>query len=94
MMLRYAGAKVDKMQLAREMPRSKYPNKGYIGNPWDRSNVTIFPPALMGLVQKYAGNAINMTGMSFDAIRYQVGLRQHPVVAWLTLHGCRGRHWL
>lgn len=87
MMLRYAGAKVDKMQLAREMPRSKDPNKGYIGNPWDRSGVTIFPPALMGLVQKYAGNAINMTGMSFDAIRYQVGLRQHPVVAWLTLHG-------
>ncbi|ERL64556.1 C39 family peptidase [Schleiferilactobacillus shenzhenensis] len=87
MMLRYAGANVDKMQLAREMPRSSNPNQGYMGNPWDSTGVTIFPPALMGLVKKYAGNSINMTGMSFDAIKYQVGIRRHPVVAWMTMHG-------
>lgn len=33
MMLQYAGAKVDKMQLAREMPRSSNPEYGYIGQP-------------------------------------------------------------
>lgn len=87
MMLRYAGANVNKMQLAREMPRSSNPNLGYIGDPWNSTGVTIFPPALMGIVQKYAGNAINMTGMAFDAIRYQVGIRKHPVVAWMTMHG-------
>ncbi|GAF40389.1 secreted SH3 domain protein [Agrilactobacillus composti DSM 18527 = JCM 14202] len=87
MMLRYAGADVDKVALAHEMPRSSDPNQGYVGDPWDASGVTIFPPALMGLVQKYAGNAIDMTGMSFDAIRYQIGIRKHPVVAWQTLHG-------
>ena len=87
MMLRYAGANVNKMQLAREMPRSSNPNYGYIGDPWNNTGITIFPPALMNIVQKYAGNSINMTGMSFDAIRYQVGIRKHPVVAWMTMHG-------
>jgi len=32
MMMQYAGAKVDKMEMAREMPRSSNPNYGYIGN--------------------------------------------------------------
>jgi uncharacterized protein YvpB len=75
------------MQLAREMPRSSNPNYGYIGDPWNNTGITIFPPALMNIVQKYAGNSINMTGMSFDAIRYQVGIRKYPVVAWMTMHG-------
>lgn len=52
MMLQYAGANVDKMQMAREMPRSSDPNYGYIGQPWDGTGITIFPPALMSLVEK------------------------------------------
>lgn len=88
MMLQYAGAKVDKMQLAREMPRSKNPNYGYIGDPWNGTGVTIFPPALMRLVQNYTPNhtAKDLTGLGFDAIKYQLGLG-HPVVTWNTMHG-------
>jgi len=86
MMLQYAGAKVDKMQMAREMPRSSDPNYGYIGQPWDSTGITIFPPALMNLVEKYTGSAKNLTGQNFDAIKYQINLG-HPVVTWNTLYG-------
>ncbi|AYE38239.1 hypothetical protein D1B17_06175 [Companilactobacillus zhachilii] len=86
MMLQYAGANVNKMQLAREMPRSGDPNYGYIGQPWDGTGITIFPNALMSLVEKYAGTAKDLTGQGFDAIKYQINLG-HPVVTWNTLHG-------
>lgn len=86
MMLQYAGANVDKMQMAREMPRSSDPNYGYIGQPWDGTGITIFPSALMNLVEKYAGTAKNLTGQNFDAIKYQINIG-HPVVTWNTLYG-------
>lgn len=86
MMLQYAGAKVDKMQMAREMPRSSNPEYGYIGQPWDSTGITIFPNALMSLVEKYAGTAKDLTGQGFDAIKYQIDLG-HPVVTWHTLYG-------
>lgn len=86
MMLQYAGAKVNKMQMAREMPRSSNPNYGYIGQPWDGTGITIFPPALMSLVEKYAGTAKNLTGQTFNAIKSQINIG-HPVVTWNTLYG-------
>ncbi|MCH4009057.1 C39 family peptidase [Companilactobacillus sp.] len=86
MMLQYAGANVDKMQLAKEMPRNSDPNYGYIGQPWDSTGITIFPNALMSLVEKYAGTAKDLTGQNFDAIKYQIDIG-HPVVTWNTLHG-------
>ncbi|WP_125711985.1 C39 family peptidase [Companilactobacillus kedongensis] len=86
MMLQYAGANVNKMQLAYEMPRSSDPNYGYMGQPWDSTGVTIFPSALMRLVEKYAGSAKNLSGQGLDAIKYQISIG-HPVVTWHTLHG-------
>lgn len=86
MMLQYAGAKVNKMQMAREMPRSSNPSYGYIGQPWDQTGITIFPSALMHLVEKYAGTAKDLTGQNFDAIKYQIDIG-HPVVTWHTLYG-------
>ncbi|MFC6177086.1 C39 family peptidase [Companilactobacillus huachuanensis] len=86
MMLQYAGAKVNKMQMAREMPRSSNPSYGYIGQPWDQTGITIFPSALMNLVEKYAGTAKDLTGQNFDAIKYQIDIG-HPVVTWHTLYG-------
>jgi uncharacterized protein YvpB len=86
MMLQYAGANVNKMQLAYEMPRSSNPNYGYIGDPWNSTGITIFPNALMSLVEKYAGSAKDLTGQNFDAIKYQIDIG-HPVVTWNTLHG-------
>jgi len=86
MMLQYAGANVDKMQMAYEMPRSSDPNYGYMGQPWDSTGITIFPSALMSLVEKYAGSAKDLTGQNFDAIKYQIDIG-HPVVTWNTLYG-------
>ncbi len=86
MMLQYAGANVDKMQLAREMPRNSDPNYDYIGQPWDQTGITIFPNALMDLVEKYAGSAKDLTGVDFNDIKYQIDIG-HPVVTWNTLHG-------
>lgn len=86
MMVNYAGNPVSKMKLAAEMPRHpSNPNLGYIGNPAG-DGITIFPPALMKLVNKYTGNAKNLTGLNLDALYYQLDLG-HPVVTWNTLHG-------
>ncbi|WP_416828332.1 GW domain-containing glycosaminoglycan-binding protein [Ectobacillus polymachus] len=83
MMLQYAGANVDKVQLAYEMPYHSYdPNQGYVGNPFG-SGWTIYPPALMNLVTKYTGSAINLTGQD---VKDQLS-KNHPVVAWMTMHG-------
>lgn len=86
MMLQYAGANVNKMQLAYEMTRSSDPNYGYVGQPWDSTGMTIFPSALMNLVEKYAGSAKNLSGQGLDAIKYQISIG-HPVVTWHTMHG-------
>ena len=83
MMLRYAGANVDKVQLAYEMPYSSFdPNKGFVGDPFG-SGWTIYPPALMGLVQKYAGSSVNLTGLEIKR-NLDAG---KPVVVWMTMHG-------
>ncbi|WP_459500288.1 GW domain-containing glycosaminoglycan-binding protein [Bacillus sp. C1] len=88
MMLQYAGANVDKVQLAYEMPyHPSDPNKGFVGSPWRNGPVsTIYPSALTGLVSKYAGSAVNLTGGNLDNIKDRLK-RNHPVVAWVTMHG-------
>lgn len=86
MMVNFAGNRVNKLQLAAVMPRSKSdPNLGYLGNPAGYG-ITIFPPALMGVVRKYTGNAKNLTGLGLDGLAYQLS-SGHPVVTWHTLHG-------
>lgn len=82
MMLQYAGAHVDKVQLANEMPRSDDPNQGYVGDPYG-DGWTIYPSALMNLVRKYAGSSVNLTGQDVES---QL-IKNHPVVAWMTMHG-------
>lgn len=86
MMIQSAGQPVDKMTLARQMPRSSDPNQGYVGQPWDRTGRTIFPPALLPLVQQYLGSSIDMTGTGFAGLARQLK-RGHVVVTWNTLHG-------
>lgn len=83
MMLQYAGANVDKVQLAYEMPYSSFdPNQGFVGNPFGKG-WTIYPPALMNLVRKYTGSAINLTGLEIKR-NLDDG---KPVVVWMTMHG-------
>jgi len=83
MMLKYAGAKVTKMSLAKEMPRSSNPNKGFVGSPYSRSGWWIYPKGLMKTVRRHIGSAKDMTGASFKQMKTQIN-RGHPVVIWVA----------
>ncbi|MFC6208155.1 C39 family peptidase [Levilactobacillus tongjiangensis] len=83
MMLQYAGAKVSKMSLAKEMPRSSNPNKGFVGSPYRRSGWWIYPKGLMKTVKHHIGSAKNMTGASFKQMKAQIN-QGHPVVIWVA----------
>jgi len=69
MMLQYAGAKVTKMSLAKEMPRSSNPNKGFVGSPYAKSGWWIYPKGLLKTVKKHVGSAKDMTGASFTKMK-------------------------
>lgn len=83
MMLKFAGANVSKMSLAKEMPRSSNPNKGFVGNPYSKSGWWIYPKGLMPIVKKHMGSAKNMTGASFNKMKAQIN-KGHPVVIWVA----------
>lgn len=84
MMLAYSGATVDKVALAKEMPFSDSdPNEGFVGDPFTDNGDSIYPPALLKLVTKYAGSAVNLSGKSIDQLRDFIDKRQHPVVVWV-----------
>lgn len=83
MMLQFGGAKVDKMSLAKEMPRSSDPNKGFVGSPYSSSGWYVYPGGLMGVVKAHMGTAKNMTGASLTSIKSQVR-RNHLVVVWIA----------
>lgn len=83
MMLKYAGAKVTKMSIAKEVPRSSNPNKGFVGNPYSRSGWWIYPKGLMKVVKRHTGSAKNMTGASFHKMKKQID-KGHPVVIWVA----------
>ncbi len=88
MMLQYKGAKVNKVGLAKEMPRhSSNPNYGYVGNPFTKRGWTIYPPALMKLVKKYAGSSVNLTGKSNTTIEKQLFKNKPVVVLVSPMHG-------
>lgn len=84
MMLRYAGADVNKVDLAKEMPYDDDDcNKGFVGNPFTEDGNSIYPPALMKLVKKYAGNAINLSGKLIDDLADHLSKTGHPIVVWV-----------
>ncbi|WP_396953695.1 C39 family peptidase [Neobacillus mesonae] len=88
MMLQYKGARVNKVSLAKQMPRhSSNPNKGYVGNPFTKHGWTIYPPALMNLVKKYAGSSVNLTGKSNATIEKQLFNGKPIVVLVSPMHG-------
>ncbi|GBG94717.1 hypothetical protein LFYK43_11760 [Ligilactobacillus salitolerans] len=84
MMLRYAGSLVKKTDLAREMPYDDHDcNKGFVGDPFTEHGNSIYPPALMPLVTKYAGNAINLSGQSIQELKNHLANTGHPIVIWV-----------
>jgi uncharacterized protein YvpB len=88
MMLQYKGVNVDKNTLAVEMPKHSWdPSKGYVGNPFTKKGWTIHPPALLGLIKKYAGSAQDLTGSSHLTLESRI-LNSKPVVVWVSpMHG-------
>jgi len=85
MMLQYAGAKVNKLQLASEMPRSDDPNQGFVGEPDSEYGygLYIYPRGLLSTVQRHVGSAVDLTGISLTQLKAQI-LRRHPVVVWVA----------
>lgn len=84
MMLKYAGADVDKVSLAHKMPYDKSDcNKGFVGDPFTDNGDSIYPPALMKLVKKYAGSSTDLTGKQLADLIAYVDQSRHPIVTWV-----------
>ena len=83
MMLRYAGKDVNKIQLAREMPRSNDGNKGFVGDPFSVTGWWIFLTGVAPVVNHHLGHSEVMTGASLAAIKTKLILG-HLVVAWVA----------
>lgn len=87
MLLNYIGVSITKLQIVEEMPyHSSNPDLGFVGSPYSSSGYTIYPPALMGMMAKYAGSAVNLTGKGADAIRNSIDSGK-PVIVWGRLTG-------
>lgn len=69
--------------LVAEMPRSADPTKGFRGEPTMSDGFTILPTALMGLTEKYLGQAKDMTGCSEQDLKEQLNT-DHPIVIWVN----------
>ncbi|MCH5463002.1 hypothetical protein HC026_10560 [Lactobacillus sp. LC28-10] len=83
MLLKYAGANVSKVQLAKEMPYDDADcNKGFVGDPFTENGNSIYPPALIALITKYAGHATDLTGADLPALKAQID-QNRPVVVWV-----------
>ncbi|GAX04209.1 hypothetical protein IWT140_01847 [Secundilactobacillus pentosiphilus] len=83
MLLQYTGAQVDKVQLAREMPYDDSDcNQGFVGNPFTENGNSIYPPALIDLIAKYAGHATHLTGADLPTLKAQID-QNRPVVVWV-----------
>lgn len=82
MMLDFAGSKVTKMQLAKQTPRSRDPNKGFVGSPYSPTGWYIYPKGLLKVVKRHVGSAKNMTGATVAQIKAQINLGR-PVVVWV-----------
>ncbi|KAF0091027.1 MAG: SH3 domain-containing protein [Fusobacteria bacterium] len=87
MILNYLGVNVTKIQLANEIPyHQTNPDLGFVGSPFNSYGYTIFPPALMNIMEKYAGSAVNLTGSGTIGIKNSIN-QGKPVLVWARLSG-------
>lgn len=82
MMINFAGDNSTKYQLAKEMPRSKNPNKGFVGNPYSKSGWYVYPKGLTKLVKHHLGSSVDLTGASNQTLKKYLA-KDHLVVLWL-----------
>jgi len=83
MLITYGGHPVSVATIVSVMPYSSSdPNKGYVGNPRNWTGWTIYPPAMKGVVKRYLGTGVDLTGGSLNTI-YSYLRAGKPVVVWL-----------
>lgn len=83
MMLQHKGVHVSKMKLAKAMPRSSNPDKGFVGSPYKASGWYVYPKGLLSTVKKYGGSAKNLTGASLATFKKYINANK-TVVVWLA----------
>lgn len=84
MMINYASKKkYSKIYMAKKMPRSSNPNKGFVGNPFSKSGWYIFPPALLKLVHHYLGSSKLFTGRSTSFLKNYIKTKKRPIVVYV-----------
>lgn len=87
MLLNYIGSPITKIQVVQDMPyHSSNPNLGFVGSPYESSGYTIYPPALMDIMEKYAGSSLNLTGKGTSSIKNSIDSGK-PVIVWGKLTG-------
>lgn len=84
MLFQYAGINIDKVALAKDIPKSSDPNKGFVGNPFSNSGWTVYPKGLISTYEKYLGSSNDLTGMEITDIEKSIQNKK-PVLAW-----CKG----
>ncbi len=84
MMANYAGVKISMVKAAKIMPRSKNPNKGFVGNPFKETggDLVIYPKGLKSMTKKYLRGYTNMTKCSLKKIESKL-YKKHLVLAWV-----------
>jgi len=99
MLLNYAGYKVDKLTLARQVAKDGEPlversgdirqwgdpNQGFVGDmTGKRKGFAVYHKPLERLLRRYLGErTVNLTGQSFERVLQSVG-EGKPVVVWTT----------
>ena len=81
MLITYGGHRVSTAEIVDVMPYSSDPSRGYVGNPRDWGGYTIYPCAMKGVVRKYLGSGVDLTGCSLETLEDYL-LAGKPVVCW------------
>ena len=84
MMANFAGVKIDKIKAAKVMPKSRNPNKGFMGSPYMATGdgLVVFPGGLQKMTLKYLHGYKNLTGCSLSAIKQNLQSKK-LVMAWV-----------
>ncbi|MDR0350800.1 MAG: C39 family peptidase [Coriobacteriales bacterium] len=90
MMLNHAGVKVDKDEVAAQLPFSNDPNTGFTGSvyglgPYDPGGI-VWPPALLGLVRDFGQDPVDLTGRSWEDLCDSLD-QGRPVCVWFRTAG-------
>lgn len=98
MLLRWAGVKITKEQVARDLPKGNIPvlregrlygsnpNSVFVGNPFSKAGYGVFHQPIYRVIDKYLpGRAADITGISFDALKSVIDSGR-PVIVWVTIN--------